>query len=298
MAFGRAVDRATADRIVGEALDLGLGWFDCGNTYSGGEAERVLGAAAAAHGRRRCVIASKVYFPWGPEPDQRGLSGAAVARAIDASLARLGVDHVDLYIAHRWDAEVPLDETLCALDTVVRQGKTTALGASSMWAWQFERALTRQADLGLAPYQVMQAHLNLLYREEEREMLPLCADWGVAVSAWSPLARGVLAGAEPADQMAGAYLAAPGGSAVMEAVGAVSRRLGRSGSEVALAWLVARGVAPVIGVRTVAELQSAARALELHLEPADVAELEAGYRPQPVLGHGDGLQRPPARGDA
>jgi aryl-alcohol dehydrogenase-like predicted oxidoreductase len=243
------------------------------------------------------VLATKVYYPTGPGPNDRGLSRKHVLAAIDASLRRLGTDHVDLYQIHRWDPETPIEETMAALHEVVRAGKARYLGASSMYAWQFAKAQCIAQAAGWTRFASMQNHYNLVYREEEREMIPLCLDQGVGVIPYSPLARGLLAGSRerggqrrtvragsdpPADEM---YEEAD--FDVVDAVRAVAAERGVPPAQVALAWLLGRPAvsAPIVGATKLAHLDDAIAALDLHLDDAEVARLEAPYRPHPVLSH-------------
>ena len=190
------LDEAASRPFIKQALDLGINFFDTADMYSLGVGEQVVGRALRDFARREdVVIATKVFYPMSDKPNDRGLSRKHILAGIDASLQRLGTDYVDLYIVHRFDPLTPIDETLAALDAVVRSGKARYIGASSMYAWQFMGMLARQRELGLAQFVSMQNHYNLIYREEEREMLPLCRHHGIAVTPWSPLARGRLAGA-------------------------------------------------------------------------------------------------------
>ena len=287
------LDEAASLSIIRQALELGITCFDTADMYGAGESETVLGRALANYARRdEVVVATKVYYPVRPDANGRGLSRKAIFAAIDASLQRLGTDYVDLYQIHRWDNETPLEETLEALHEVVKAGKARYLGASSMFAWQFCKAL-HVADRGRwTRFVSMQPHYNLLNREEEREMLPLCRAEGIGVVPWSPLARGRLARAWSApsssDRTAHDRTAVMLYSATEEAdqrvicvVGEVATRLGISRSQVALAWLLSRpGItAPIIGSAKPGYLTDAVAALSVRLSPADCAELEAAYVP-------------------
>src|SRR5947209_5545669 len=202
MSYGRpterwpwALDEEQSRPFIKRALELGINFFDTANVYSNGASEEVVGKALRDFASRdEVVIATKVYFEMGPGPNDRGLSRKYILSSIDASLKRLGTDYVDLYQIHRWDKETPIEETLEALNDVVRAGKARYLGASSMWAWQFQKALTIQRHAGHARFVSMQNHYNLVYREEEREMIPFCLEEGIGLIPWSPLARGFLAG--------------------------------------------------------------------------------------------------------
>jgi aryl-alcohol dehydrogenase-like predicted oxidoreductase len=282
------------------ALELGINFFDTADMYSNGVSEEILGRALKEFGvpRERVVIATKVFFPTGDDPNQRGLSRKHIVHAIDASLRRLGVDYVDLYQIHRFDPATPVEETLEALDDVVRQGKALYLGASSMYAWQFARMLYKADELGLARFVSMQNHYNLVYREEEREMIPLCRHEGVAVLPWSPLARGFLAGNRrpedygetlraKTDDYAHKLYYRPSDFKVVERVTEIARRRGVSNAQVALAWLLAQpGVtAPIVGATRMEHLEDAVAALALKLEKSELDALAEPYEPHPVLGH-------------
>ena len=305
MSYGEP-DRGTHPWTLGEAasrpfikhaLDLGINFFDTANIYSDGTSEEIVGRALLSYARRgEVVIATKLNGRMHKGPNGAGLSRKAVFAEIDASLKRLGTDHVDLYQTHRWDDSVPIEETLEALNDVVRAGKALHIGASSMHAWQFAKALHLSERHGWARFATMQNHLNLIYREEEREMLPLCKAEGVGVIPWSPLARGRLArpweegSARLASDGFGRTLyakTADADRAVAEALAAVAARLERPRAQVALAWVLAKpGVsAPIIGATRLEQLDDAAAALTLALSDEDIAELEAPYVPHAVAGH-------------
>ncbi len=282
--------------FIQRALELGINFFDTSNSYSDGSSEEIVGRALRDFARRdEFVLATKVYFPWRKGPNGGGLSRKAIFNAIDASLGRLGMDHVDLYQIHRWDRTVPIEETLEALHDVVKAGKARYIGASSMAAWQFAKAL-RTADLrGTTRFATMQPHYNLLYREEEREMLPLCVDEGVGVIPWSPLARGRLTRAADApsssdrwnrDNVATRLYAASeeADRRVIDRLGEVATRLGKPRAQVALAWLLSRpGItAPIIGASRPQHLDDAVAALGLRLSADDVKALEEPYVPHRV----------------
>ncbi len=280
-----------------KALDLGINFFDTANVYSDGSSEEITGRALLEYARRgELVIATKVNGRMHKGPNGAGLSRKAILAEIDASLKRLGTDYVDLYQIHRWDPLVPIEETLEALNDVVRAGKALHIGASSMFAWQFAKALALSDRHGWARFATMQNYLNLLYREEEREMLPLCRAEGIGVIPWSPLARGRLtrdwdAGSARAEtDEFGRTLYAKTASAdrkVVEAVATVAARLGRPRAQVALAWVLSKnGVsAPIVGATKLEQLDDAVAALSLQLTPEDIAELEAPYVPHAVVGH-------------
>ncbi|MFN7989304.1 MAG: aldo/keto reductase [Thermoanaerobaculia bacterium] len=290
------------------ALEAGINLFDTADMYSLGVSEEVTGRLLGEMGRREeLVVATKVHFPMGPGPNMGGLSRKHVVQACEASLKRLGVETIDLYQIHRFDPATPIEETLEALDLLVRQGKVRYLGASSGEAWRFQKALAASDRKGLARFVSMQDHYNLLYREEEREMLPLCREEGIGVLPWSPLARGLLAGtrATPADREATPRAASddyarqlydhPSDADVVEATRAVAAARGVPMARVALAWLLSRpGVtAPIVGATKPAHLEEALAALELTLTAEEVAALEAPYRPHAVRGFAG--PRTPAR---
>ena len=282
--------------ILRRALELGINFFDTADMYSGGESERVLGRALRDFARREeVVVATKAYYPTGPGPNQRGLSRKHLLHAIDASLTRLGMDYVDLYQIHRWDDETPLEETLEALHDIVRSGKARYIGASSMYAWQFQKALMTAERHGWTRFVSMQNHYNLVYREEEREMLPLCRDAGIGVLPWSPLARGFLARPREkattvraeSDAFAQELYYSEDDYRVVDAVATVADERGVSQARVALAWLLSRpGVsAPIVGATRMEQLEQAVEAAAFALTEEDCVRLEAPYRPHRVLGH-------------
>jgi len=266
--------------------------------YSLGASEEVLGRAVRDFARRDdLVIATKVYQPMSDRPNDRGLSRKHIMASIDASLRRLGTEYVDLYQIHRFDYETPLEETLEALHDVVKAGKARYLGASSMWAWQFMQALGIQERRGWARFVTMQNHYNLIYREEEREMIPLCLDQGVGLIPWSPLARGFLTGNRPrgedaatvrgrTDQLSHAYYT-DADYTIVDRVRELGERRGVNNAQVALAWMLHKpGVAaPIIGASKMYQLEDAIAALELQLSDAEIASLEEPYQPSSVRGH-------------
>ncbi len=285
--------------FIRQALELGITFFDTADMYSLGVSEEVVGRALRDFARRdQVVLATKAFFPMGEGPNDRGLSRKHLLHAIDASLRRLGVDYVDLYQIHRWDPHTPIEETLDALNDIVRAGKARYIGASSMYAWQFARALYLSDRHGWARFVSMQNHYNLVYREEEREMLPLCRAEGIGVIPWSPLARGFLAGnrrredwgetarAKHDDYAHDLYYTDSDFTIVDRAV-ELARRLGVTPIQVALAWILAQpGVtAPIIGATKPEHLQQAVAALAIRLDEADRKFLEEPYRPHPILGH-------------
>ena len=295
------LDEAAAEPIVKAAIEGGITFFDTADTYSGGVSEQITGRLLGRlFGRREdYVLATKVYFPMGPGPNDRGLSRTHVLSAIDASLQRLGTDYVDLYQIHRWDYETPIEETMQTLHEVVRAGKARYVGASSMFAWQFATAQNLTERHGWTRFASMQNHYNLLYREEEREMIPLCADQGVAVLPYSPLARGVLAGNRSRqgerrtaragdDPLSDQRYNSPGDFDVVDRLAEVAAARGAPPAQVALAWLLSRpGVtAPIVGATRLGHIGDALAATELALTDEEVRRLEEPYLPHPVLGHG------------
>jgi aryl-alcohol dehydrogenase-like predicted oxidoreductase len=286
--------------FIRRALDAGINFFDTADAYSHGVSEVVLGhALKAMTARDQVVIATKVFNPSGPGPNDRGLSRRHILQAIDASLSRLGVDYVDLYQIHRWDSSTPIEETMSALHDVVKSGKALYLGASSMHVWQFAKAQEVARTNGWTPFVSMQNHYNLVYREEEREMIPLCLDQGVGLIPWSPLARGFLAGNRTrdksgptarsrSDDFAHDLYYADADFDVVDAVKQVAAERGASPAQIALAWLLHKpGVAsPIFGATRIEHLEEAVGALEIRLSPEEIAGLEAPYRPHPVLGIG------------
>jgi aryl-alcohol dehydrogenase-like predicted oxidoreductase len=288
---------AASRPFLKKALDLGINFFDTANVYSAGSSEEIVGRALLDYARRgEVVIATKAHGRMHKGPNGAGLSKKAIFAEIDASLKRLGTDFVELYQIHRWDPSVPIEETLEALNDVVRAGKALHIGASSMYAWQFARALRVSDQHGWARFQTMQNYLNLLYREEEREMLPLCSAEGIGVIPWSPLARGRLtrdwdaASARSETDAFGRALYANTADAdrkVADALAAVAARLGRPRAQVALAWVLAKSAvtAPIVGATRLEQLDDAVAALTLALAPEDMTELEAPYVPHPIIGH-------------
>jgi len=293
------LDEGEARPFYRRAWELGINFFDTADMYSLGASEEVTGRALRELARREeLVVATKVYNPMGSHPNAGGLSRKHVMDAIDASLRRLGMDYVDLYQIHRWDPATPIEETLEALNDVVRSGKARYIGASSMWAWQLMKALAWSREHGLARFVSMQNHYNLVYREEEREVIPLCIDQGLGIIPWSPLARGFLAGNRTAehggettrsrsDQFAHRLYYQPDDFAVVERVREVAAEVGRSMPQVALAWMLSKPAvtAPIIGASRMEHLEQAVESLSLGLDEAQLRRLEEPYRPHPVAGH-------------
>jgi len=294
-----ALKEDTARPFFKRALELGINFFDTANVYSYGASEEVTGRALRDMARREeVVVATKVWGQMRPGPNGGGLSRKAILHEIDASLARLGMEHVDLYQIHRWDPATPIEETMQALHDVVRAGKARYLGASSMWAWQFAKAQAAARDNGWTPFVSMQNQYNLLYREEERDMNPLCLDQGVGLIPWSPLARGLLARPPQApatkrletDRFTrNLYLPqAQADAPVLAAVDQVAKAKDAGHASVALAWLLQRPglAAPIVGATKMEHLEDAVAALEVKLTEADVKALEAPYIPHPVTALG------------
>ncbi len=287
--------------IVQRAVEAGINFFDTADMYSLGESERVTGKLLREFQPRReeLVIATKVFNPMSAGANDRGLSRKHIMASIDASLKRLGVDYVDLYQIHRFDKHTPIEETCEALSDVVRAGKALYLGASSMYAWQFQKMLHFQQANGLARFVTMQNHYNLVYREEEREMIPLCLDQKVGLIPWSPLARGFLAGNRKrgdgksetvrarTDDFAHGLYYRDSDFTVVDRVIEIAEARHAKPAQVALAWVLAKpGVsAPIIGASKLSQLEDALTALQLKLTPEEIARLEEPYEPHPVLGH-------------
>jgi aryl-alcohol dehydrogenase (NADP+) len=292
------LDEEASRPLIKQALDAGVNFFDTADMYSLGASEEVLGRALRDFGpaRDKLVIATKVFYPVGDDPNQRGLSRKHIMHAIDDSLRRLGVDYVDLYQIHRFDAETPIEETLAALHDVVRSGKARYLGASSMFAWQFAKMLYTAEANGWTRFVTMQNHYNLLYREEEREMIPLCLDEGMGLLPWSPLARGLLAGRgkdETVRAKTDTYghrlydeRAAEQDARIIARVREVAAQRGIAPAQVALAWLLQKpGIcAPIVGASKPHHLEAALAAVEVELSSPEVALLEAPYEPRAVAG--------------
>lgn len=293
------LDEDATRPFIQRALELGINFFDTADMYSVGVSEEVVGRALHDFARREeVVIATKVFNPMGPGPNDRGLSRLHIMRAIDDSLSRLGTDYVDLYQIHRWDPDTPIEETLEALHDVVKAGKARYVGASSMWAWQFTKALYLADRHGWTRFISMQPHYNLVYREEEREMLPLCRDQGIGVIPWSPLARGFLTGNRvratfgdtmraKTDDYARQLYFQEADFTIADRVSAVAEARGVKPAQVALAWLLqVPGVtAPIIGASKLFQLEEAVASLDIRLSAEEVASLEAPYQPHAVMGH-------------
>lgn len=292
------LDEENSRPVIQKALELGINFFDTANVYSIGRSEEILGGALKDFARRdEVVIATKVFFRMREDPNGGGLSRKAILSEIDHSLKRLQTDYVDLYQIHRWDYETPIEETMEALNDVVRAGKARYIGASAMWAWQFQKALNVADQHGWARFVSMQDHYNLIYREEEREMLPLCRDQGIGSIPYSPLASGRLT----RDAGAGGTLraetdlvqkskydaSAETDQQVIQRVAEIAGKYGVLRVHVALAWLLQKEpvTAPIVGATKISHLDDAVGALSLKLTPEDVAYLEEPYVPHHVVGH-------------
>jgi aryl-alcohol dehydrogenase-like predicted oxidoreductase len=295
---GWVLGEEDARKHIHAALDMGINFFDTADAYSRGKSEEITGKILRETGipRDELVLATKVFFPFreGEGPNRQGLSRKHILDACDASLKRLGLDYIDLYQIHRWDSRTPIEETLEALDSVVRAGKVRYLGASSMAAWQFAKALYTARERRWHAFVSMQNHYNLVYREEEREMIPLCMEEGVGVIPWSPLARGLLARGtqeittrKTTDEFGKRLYGAESDKDVVAAVETLAREKDVPPARIALAWILGSpGVtAPIIGATKLEHLQDAVASLDLVLTPEERARLEEPYQPHPVLGH-------------
>ncbi|BDP42673.1 oxidoreductase [Deinococcus aetherius] len=292
------LDEENSRPVIQQALDMGINFFDTANVYSLGVSEEILGRALRDFARRdEVVIATKVHGKMREGPNGGGLSRKAILSEIDHSLKRLGTDYVDLYQIHRWDPQTPIEETMEALHDVVKAGKARYIGASAMWAWQFQRALHVAEQHGWTRFVSMQDHLNLIYREEEREMLPLCRAEGIGVIPYSPLAGGRLtrdSGTEgtlraETDQVARMKYDATADQdrIVVERVAELAQKHGVSRARIALAWLLRKSpvTAPIVGATKLSHLEEAVGALSVRLTPEEVAYLEEPYVPHPIVGH-------------
>jgi aryl-alcohol dehydrogenase (NADP+) len=293
------LDETESRPFFERAIEHGINFFDTADMYSRGKSEEVVGRALkAVAARDQVVIATKAFYPMGEGPNDRGLSRRHLMDAIDASLRRLGTEYVDLYQIHRFDPETPVEETLEALHDIVKAGKARYIGASSMHAWQFARMLYVADARGWTRFASMQNHYNLVYREEEREMMPLCREEGIGVIPWSPVARGFLAGNRrrddrgdtiraKSDDFAHRLYYADTDFTIADRVAELAKRRGVKPAQIALAWLLAqRGVtAPIVGASKLTQLDDAVGAMSVRLEPAEMTFLEELYQPHPVLGH-------------
>jgi len=290
------LDEEEARPFFKRAIEAGITFFDTADMYSVGMSETVLGRSLREFTRRDdVVIATKVYFPMGPGPNDRGLSRKHILQAVDASLRRLATEYIDLYQIHRLDAETPIEETIEALHDVVKSGKALYVGASSMYAWQFAKMLHVAESRGWTRFVSMQNHYNLIYREEEREMIPLCIDEGIAVIPWSPLARGFLAGNRATatqraktDDLAQQFYVADSDFTIADRVAELAKRRGVAAAQIALAWVLNKpGVtAPIIGASKLEQLDQSIAALDIRLDESELKFLEEPYQPHGVVGHG------------
>jgi 1-deoxyxylulose-5-phosphate synthase len=290
------LNEAEGRPFIKQALEQGINFFDTADMYSLGKSEEVLGRALKDFGpsRDKLVIATKVFFPLGDDPNQQGLSRKHIMHAIDDSLRRLGTEYVDLYQIHRFDYDTPIEETLTALHDVVKAGKARYIGASSMFAWQFAQMLYTSDSLGLTRFVTMQNHYNLVYREEEREMVPLCESEGIGLLPWSPLARGVLAGNRKTqtlrskeDDYSKKLYTQEADDRVVDCVAQVAKDRGVPPAQVALAWLLQKSqvTAPIVGASKPHHLQDAVAAVGLKLTQQEISQVESVYVPHSVLGH-------------
>jgi len=293
------LDEEPSRAFIKQALELGVNYFDTADMYANGASEEVLGRALRDFSTRdQVVITTKVFNRMGDGPNDRGLSRKHILASIDESLRRLGTDYVDVYMIHRWDYETPIEETLATLDDLIRAGKVRYIGASSMWAWEFAKALYTADARGWSRFVVMQNHYNLVYREEEREMIPLCRAEGIGITPWSPLARGFLAGNRTRDKKGETTRAKDDPYAhelyyrdedftVAERVGELAHQRGVKPTQIALAWLLNKPdiTAPIIGATKPHHLPEAVAALEIKLTDDERKYIEEPYVPHPVLGH-------------
>jgi 1-deoxyxylulose-5-phosphate synthase len=294
------LDEEESKPFIRRALELGINFFDTADMYSAGASEEVLGRALQefAPSRDKVVVATKVFNPMGDDPNQRGLSRKHIRHAIDDSLQRLGTDYVDLYQIHRFDYSTPIEETLLALHDVVQAGKALYIGASSMYAWQFAKMLYTADQLGLTRFVTMQNHYNLVYREEEREMNPLCIEEGIGIIPWSPLARGFLAGNRTkgdqnptvraqTDEFAHKLYYQDSDFEVVDRLSAIAKQRGIPNAQVALAWVLQQpGItSPIVGASKMQHLEDAVKASEMTLSEEELKSLAEPYQPHSVLGH-------------
>ena len=294
------LDDEEARPFIRRAIELGINFFDTADMYSVGASEEVLGRALKEFGpaREHVVIATKVFNPMGDGPNERGLSRKHIFNAIDASLRRLGTDYVDIYQIHRFDYETPVEETLIALNDLVRAGKVRYIGASAMFAWQFMKMLMTSEKLNLARFVSMQNYYNLVYREEEREMLPLCRAEGIGVTPFSPLARGFVVGNRrkedygetvraKTDEFSRRQYYSAQDFAIVDRIGEVAKNRGVNNAQIALAWVLQQpGItAPIVGASKMYQLDDAIAALSIQLEESELKLLAEHYRPRAIIGH-------------
>jgi aryl-alcohol dehydrogenase (NADP+) len=300
MSFGNddawKVELDKARPLVKKAIDLGINFFDTANVYSLGRSEEITGECLKGY-RDDVVVATKVYHAMGTGPNDSGLSRRHIMQQIKGSLKRLQMDHVDLYQIHRWDYATPIAETLRTLDDLVRQGSTHYIGASSMFAWQFSKALYTSDRLGLERFVSMQNHYSAVYREEEREMIPLCRAEGIGLIPWSPLAKGFLTGKYKrgeishgtryeSDEILRERFFKPEDFDVVEVVQAVAKEKGVTPAQIAISWLLHKGVtAPIVGPTKVEHIEDAVSAVDIKLDASDMERVESKYKPHTILGH-------------
>jgi len=284
------LDRKDAEPLLKRCLDLGITFFDTANWYSTGESERVVASTLTSMvPRDRVVLATKAYYPMSDDPNDRGLSRKHLLSSVDASLRRMGTDYIDLFVIHAFDPDTPIEETMEALHNIVRSGKVLYLGASTMFAWQFAQMNHVARKNGWTPFVNMQCQYNLLYREEEREMLPYCRDQGIAVTAFSPLARGWLSGSKKVRSQTDASFALFHGDAldleIIARVEAIATERDATMAEVALAWVYGKEniSCPIIGASSVSQLENNVTALDLELSANEIETLDALYRPRDVI---------------
>ena len=293
-----ALDEEQSRPFIKKALDLGINFFDTADIYSLGESEKVVGSALKDYARRdEVVIATKVFNPMSSSPNDGGLSRKHIMKSIDASLTRLKTDYVDLYQIHRWDYHTPIEETMEALHDIVKAGKALYIGASSMHSWQFAKALYTSELNGWTRFVSMQPHYNLIYREEEREMIPFCTDQNIAVIPWSPLARGLLTGNRSkertetmrarTDEFGRSLYKYDSDFDIIKRLAKVSSKRGLPDAQVALAWLLSKPAitAPIIGASKPGHLEDAVAALSVKLSGDEITQIEELYEPHPVMGH-------------
>ncbi len=292
------LDENEAKPFIKRALDAGINFFDTADVYSTGESERITGNLLKDSKRENIVVATKVHGQMSDDPNDRGLSRKHIMDSIDNSLKRLQMDYVDLYQIHRWDPNVPIEETMEALNDVVRAGKARYIGASSMFAWQFMKALHVSEMNGWTKFISMQNHYNLVYREEEREMIPLCKDQGIGLIPWSPMARGFFAGNRKrggggetsraqSDPFANELYFRDEDFVIAERAAEVAKSHNATASQIALAWVLSKPhiAAPIIGSSKIEHLDQAIAALEIKLSDEEIKRLEESYLPHPILGH-------------
>ena len=300
MTFGWLVEEQEARAIIKRALELGINLLDTANVYARGRTEEILGAALKDR-REEVIIATKVFWSF-RQPDASGLSRSFVFKELNDSLRRLQTDYTDIYFIHRYTPSISIENVLRTLNLAIHEGKVRHIGASTMYAWEFAKSLWVADRLRLEPFQVMQPHYNLLYREEEREMLPLCKDQGIGVIPWGPLARGVLAGkysdptrsVTPRDEDLAQWFLGPRDLEIAGRVVEVANQKKASPAQIALAWMLSKDeiTAPIVGVTKLEQLENIVAATEIELSHDEIAYLEALYRPRELIGHYAGIAMP------